>query len=99
MSTNEFVVFIDEVTQNFVFGDCFSGSYTKNVVMSDGQTRTIKLTPMVREGRPVVQLNDSGRISYMGTASTTTNGNLMVQLREIPEELRGRLPKQKSGDE
>lgn len=91
--TNEFVVFIDEITQNFVFGDCFDVSYTKTVTMSDGRTRTIKLTPMVRDGKPVVELNDTGHISYMGLDSTTTNGNLMVSIREVPEHLRGKLPK------
>jgi hypothetical protein len=59
--------------------------------MSDGSTRTIQLTPMIRDDRQVVELNDSGHISYMGLHSTTTNGNLMVQLREIPDELRGQL--------
>jgi hypothetical protein len=62
--------------------------------MSDGRTRTIKLTPMLRDGRPVVELNDTGRISYMGLEGATTNGKLMVQLHEVPEELRGKLPKQ-----
>jgi hypothetical protein len=62
--------------------------------MSDGSTRTILLTPMIRDDRPVVELNDSGHISYMGLHSTTTNGNLMVQLREIPDELRGQLEAQ-----
>lgn len=94
MKTKEFVVFINEVTQNFVFGDSFSDSYIKTVTMSDGRARTIKLTPMVRDGRPVVELSDSGHISYMGLEGATTNGKLMVQLQEVPEQLRGKLPKQ-----
>ena len=94
MKTKEFVVFIKEITQNFVFGDSFSDSYSKTVTMSDGQTRTIKLTPKVRDGRPVVELNDTGHISYMGLEGATTNGKLVVQLHEVPEELRGKLPKQ-----
>lgn len=49
---------------------------------------------MIRDDRPVVELNDSGHISYMGLHSTTTNGSLMVQLREIPDELRGQLEAQ-----
>jgi ATP-dependent Clp protease adapter protein ClpS len=90
----EFVVFINEVKQNFVFGDRLIDSYTKTVTMSDGSTRTIKLTPMIHNGSQVVELNDSGHISYMGLDGTTTNGTLMVQLHEIPEALRGKLPAQ-----
>jgi hypothetical protein len=41
METTEFVVFINEITQNFVFGDSFSDSYTKTVTMADGGTRII----------------------------------------------------------
>lgn len=94
MATIEFVVFIDEITQNFVFGDSFSDSYTKTVTMSDGQTRDIKLTPTVRDGKPLIEINDTGQISYMGLeGGAKTNGNLMVQLKKVPEELRGKLPK------
>jgi hypothetical protein len=94
VKTKDFVVFINEITQNFVFGDSFSESYRKTVTMSDGQTRTIELTPMVRDGRAVVELNDTTHISYMGLEGATTNGKLMVQLHEVPDELRGKLPKQ-----
>jgi hypothetical protein len=98
--TKEFVVFINEISQNFVFGESFVDSYNKTVTMSDGGTRTIKLTPMIRNERPVVELNDTGHISYMGLEGTTTNGKLMVQLHEVPEEHRGKLPKQGiAGDE
>ncbi len=93
MSKSEFVVFINEITQNFVFGDSFSESYTKIVTLSDGTTRTIKLTPTVRNGRPVVELNDTGHISYMSLDGTKTNRNLMVEIHEVPEQLRGKLPK------
>jgi ATP-dependent Clp protease adaptor protein ClpS len=44
---------------------------------------------MIHNGAQVVELNDSGHISYMGLNGTTTNGELMVQLHEIPEALRG----------
>ena len=89
MKTKEIVVCIDEIRQNFVFGDCFVGSYTKTLTMSDGSTRTIKLTPMIHNDSEVVELNDSGHISYMGLNGTTTNETLMVRLHEIPGELRG----------
>jgi hypothetical protein len=67
--------------------------------MSDGHKRTIKLTPTVKNGEPVVELNDTGHISYMGLESATTNGKLMVQLHEVPNELRGKLLKQEFPEE
>jgi hypothetical protein len=94
VTTKEFIVCLDEIQQNFVFGDRFVGSYTRTVAMSDGSTRTIKLTPMIRNEEQVVELNDNGHISYMGLHSTTTNGKLMVQILEIPEELRGKFAAQ-----
>src|ERR1700733_5567703 len=85
VNTRKFYVSLDEITQNFAFAERFSGSYTKTVTLSNGSTRTVKLTPMVHDQvGDVVELNDSGHISYMGLNGTTTNGNLMVQLREIP---------------
>jgi ATP-dependent Clp protease adapter protein ClpS len=44
---------------------------------------------MIHDGMQVVELNDNGHISYMGLNGTTTNGDLMVQLHEVPEALRG----------
>jgi hypothetical protein len=96
VKTREFIVCLDEIQQNFVFGDQFAGSYTKTLTMSDGSTRTIKLTPMIHDGRPVVELNDTGHISYMGLNGTTTNGTLMVQLCDI-EEMRRQLEDQDDG--
>jgi hypothetical protein len=92
MDTKELVVvFLHEISQTFVVGDSVADSYTKTLTMSDGSTRTIKLTPMIRNDKQVVELNDNGYITYMGLNGTTVNGKLMVQLREIPEELRGQL--------
>ncbi len=45
LSKKRFVVCIDEIQQNFVFGDEFSGRYAKTVTLSNGTTRTIELTP------------------------------------------------------
>jgi hypothetical protein len=42
-----FVVCLDEIRQNFAFGECFVGSYIRTVTMSDGSTRTIQLTRMI----------------------------------------------------
>ncbi len=77
-----FRVFIDEVKRNFVFGDEFVGHYSKVLTMSDGSRRVIELTPMVHNGMEVVELKDGGGHSYMGLNGTTTNGTLMVQIRD-----------------
>jgi ATP-dependent Clp protease adapter protein ClpS len=77
------MVSIDEVQQNFVFGEEFTGRYTKTLTLSDGSTRTIELTPMIHNGMPVVEFKDTGGVTYMGLNGTTTNGRLMVQLRDV----------------
>ena len=82
LSKRSFTVFIDEVKQNFVFGDSFTGRYTKTVTLSDGTLREITLTPMVRNGMQVVELRDTGGLTYMSLDGTTTNGTLMVHLRD-----------------
>jgi len=82
-SNKTFVVSIDEIKQNFVFGDMFSGSYTKSVTMSDGSVREVALRPMMKDGHLVVELKDGRHVSYMGPNGTTTNGKLMVSLTEI----------------
>ena len=94
MSTKAFIVCLDEIRQNFVFGDPFVGSYTRTVTMSDGSTRTITLTPAVRDGVELVELNDTGHVSYMGLHSTTTNGTLMVHVCEVPEDIRRQIDAQ-----
>lgn len=84
MKKREFVVCIDEIRQNMAFGERFTGSYVRSVTLSDGSQRTIKLTPMLKDGMEVLELDDSGHISYMGLHSTTTNGNLMVRVSALP---------------
>lgn len=91
MKAKAFVVCLDEIRQNFVFGEPFAGCYAKTVTMSDGSTRKIALTPMIRDGKDVVELDVDGHISYMGLHSTTTQGTLMVQVCEVPDELRGEM--------
>ena len=83
LSKKRFIVCIDEIQQNFVFGDQFAGGYAKTVTLSDGTTRTIELTAMIRDGKPVVKFEDTGFVSYMGLNGTTTNGTLMVQIRDV----------------
>jgi ATP-dependent Clp protease adapter protein ClpS len=85
VNSRKFYVSLDEITQNLVFAERFSGSYTRTVTLSNGSTRTLKLTPMVHDKvGDVVELNDGGHVTYMGLNGTTTNGKLMVQLRELP---------------
>ena len=35
------------------------------------------------DGKPVVEFKDTGFVSYMGLNGTTTNGTLMVQIRDV----------------
>jgi hypothetical protein len=80
-----FALSVDEVKKSFVFGEEFAGAYKGTFTLSDGSVRTIELTPMVHNGMQVVELKDTGHISYMGLNGTTTNGNLMIQLRDMAE--------------
>jgi hypothetical protein len=83
----KFAVFIDEVRQNFVFGDAFEGQYVRTVTLSDGSSRTVKLTPVIRDGEQLLELDVDGHVTYMGPNGTTTNRDtLMVAVREWPEE-------------
>ena len=81
-----YTVSIDEVKQNFVVADSFSGQYTHSVVMSDGSVHDITLRPVNKDGRELVELTDkskSGSLhSYMGPNGTTTDGNLMVSVKD-----------------
>lgn len=78
-----FVVSIDEIKKNFVFADEFEGHYSKDITLSDGTRRTIELTPMVHDGMQVVEFKDTGGHTFMGLNGTTTNGHLMVQVRDV----------------
>lgn len=82
LAQKSFTVSIDEIKQNFVFADEFSGTYMKSVTLSDGTERQIELTPMVHKGMQVIRLKDSGGLTYMGLNGTTTNGTLMIQVRD-----------------
>ena len=84
-STERFAVCIDEVRQNFVFGDLFSDSYTKSVTMSDGSVRELTLRPIMKDGHLVVEIRDGDHFSYMGPNGTTTHGKLMIGLSQISD--------------
>jgi ATP-dependent Clp protease adapter protein ClpS len=57
------------------------------VRLSDGTTRTIKLTPTVRNGESVIEFKDTGHRSYMGMIRVRSgghaNGNLMVHIHDL----------------
>jgi ATP-dependent Clp protease adapter protein ClpS len=86
LSKKRFVVFIDEIQQNFADGDQFSDRYTRTVTLSDGSVRAIELTPMMRHGKLVVELKDTGGHTYMGlehAVSIMINGNLQVKVFDL----------------
>jgi hypothetical protein len=83
LSKKEFIVSIDEIRQNLVFGERFVGHYEKTVTLSDGTLRRIELTPMVHRGMQVVEFKDNRGVHYMGLDGTTTDGTLMVQIRDV----------------
>jgi len=86
-SKHRFAVFINEIQQNFVFGDGLADRYTKTVTLSDGTTRKIELTPMIRNGELVVEFKDNGHTSYMGLNGTSTHDKLMVQISDYNDVL------------
>lgn len=64
-----------------------ASSYVRTVTLSDGSSRTVRLTPTTHEGRELVELDIDGHVTYMGPNGTTTNrSTLMVAVREWPEE-------------
>ena len=90
LSRKNFMISIDEIKQNLVFAEEFSGGYKREFILSDGSKRTIELTPMVHKGMKVVEFKDTGGLTYMALNGTTTNGKLMVQLRDV-EQMRSQL--------
>jgi ATP-dependent Clp protease adapter protein ClpS len=84
LSKHRFVVFIYEIREELVFAEEFTGTYTKSVTLSDGTTRTVELTPMMRNGMPVVELKGTGGSNCIGMmrvlTATQTHDKLMVQV-------------------
>lgn len=93
LAHRHFVVSVDEIQKNFVFADDFTGHYSKTVTLSDGSTRSIELIPMLHDGMQVVEFKDTGGHTYMGLNGTTTNGKLMVQVRDM-DAMRAQLKQQ-----
>jgi hypothetical protein len=102
LSKKRFVVSITEIRQEIVFADEFAERYAKTVTLSDGSTRTVELTPVMREGSLVMEFNDTGHHTYMDIIPVRngghTNGNLMVRIFDLDDidiaraEWRSRLP-------
>jgi len=89
LSKTRFVVSIYEIREELVWAEEFTGQYTKSVTLSDGTTRTLELTPAMRNGTPVLELKDTGHRNYMGVkrvlTGTQTNGKLMVRVFGLDE--------------
>ena len=78
-------VSLAEVKQSFVFAEEFAGSYKTTLKLSDGSTRTIELTPTIHNGMDLVQINDSGRVTYTALNGMQLNGSLLINLRDVAE--------------
>jgi hypothetical protein len=85
----KYSVSLDEVKQSFVFAEPFTDSYTHTVTMSDGTQRTISLRPVMHNGMQVLELSDKktgsadAGVTYMGTNGTTTDGKLMISVKDL----------------
>lgn len=86
---HHYSVAIDEVKQTLVEPQFFDTQFHRTVTMSDGSVRDITLRSMQENGEPVVQFDDrTGQgtfTSYMGPNGTTTNGRLMVNIKDADE--------------
>jgi ATP-dependent Clp protease adapter protein ClpS len=89
LSRKRFVVSIFEIRQEIVAAEEFAERYSKTVSLSDGSTRTVEVTPMMRKGNLVMELEDTGHRTYMGIipvgTGTQTNGNLMVRIFDLDD--------------
>ena len=83
LGKRRFYVTLDEVKQQFTFFKEFSGRYQETVKMSDGTTRSITLTPTVHNGMQGIEINDNGGITYTALNGRVTNGNLLIEVRDI----------------
>ncbi len=87
----QYMVSIDEVKQNLVSGDIVSGSYHRQVRLTDGSLRDVTLRPVLRNGVPLVELTDvsprTGKLdhSFMGPNATATDGKLMINVKDVAQ--------------
>ncbi|WP_109123637.1 hypothetical protein [Dyella sp. C11] len=77
-------VSVDEVKQNLVEPQLFTGQFHRKVTLSDGSVRDITLIAVEEQGQPMVKFLDTSKSgtfeSTMGPNGTTTNGKLMVMV-------------------
>ena len=89
ISQKRFVVSIYEIQQELVFAEEFTGRYVKDLKLSDGTSRTVELTALMRDGRPTIELVDTGSRHYMGLVpvrtGAQTNGSLMVRIHDLDD--------------
>lgn len=88
-SDHAYLASIDEIHSNLLPGEVFSRDFTRKVTMSDGSVREVTLRPVRRDGEELVELIDkSGKgvqHSYMGPHGTTTDGTLMINVKDVAE--------------
>lgn len=79
-------VAVDEVKQNLVEPQLFSNEFHQRVTLSDGTVREITLRSEQENGQPLIEFLDKSSsgtfVSYMGPNGTTTNGTLMVSVKD-----------------
>lgn len=88
-SDQTYLVSIDEIRSNFVEGQVLSHEFTRKITLSDGASHQITLRPVRRNGEELVELIDTtergSSHSFMGPNGTTTNGPLMINVKDIAE--------------
>jgi hypothetical protein len=88
-SNHAYFVSLDEIRSNLLSGKTFSSEFTSKVTLSDGSVREVTLRPVQRNGENLVELVDksaSGTFhSYMGPNGTTTDGSLMINVKDVAE--------------
>ncbi len=102
LAKKRFWVSLYEIQGELVDAEEFSERYVKTVTLSDGTTRTVELTPVMRAGQLGMELHDTGHRTYMGIIPVRTgchtNGTLMVRVHDADDidaaraEWRSRLP-------
>lgn len=78
-----FLVSIYEIRKTVAFAQPFSDHYTKRVTMADDSQRTIDLTVERKDGKPVIKLDDTGRVVWLDPNGTAIDGKLMIQVGDI----------------
>lgn len=88
-SGRSYLVSLDEIRSNLFPAKVFSGEFSHKVTLSDGSVRKITLRPVRRDGQELVELYDqSGNTafhSFMGPNGTTTDGKLMISVKDVAQ--------------